>query len=70
MKKFAQRLRELREEKGISQHKIAPIFGISQSSYGDYELNISEPTLTMLVRMAEYFGVSVDYLLGREEYSG
>jgi len=70
MEKFAKRLRELREEKGISQRKIAPIFGISQSSYGDYELNISEPSLDMLIKIAEFFGVTVDYLLGREDYSG
>ena len=68
MENFAKRLRELRKEQNISQRKLAQIFGLSHTAYGDYERNINQPSLETLIVIAEYFGVTTDYLLGREEY--
>ena len=58
------RLRNLRGD--ISQQKIADNLGISQRAYSNYENGKREPDQAMLLKMAEYFNVSVDYLLGRD----
>lgn len=58
------RLSELRKE---SQQKIADRFGITQRTYSNYESGKSQIPDDLKIRFAEYFGVSVDYLLGREE---
>lgn len=68
MEVFAKRLIELRKEKGISQAQLAKEIGSSLSIVCYWETNRSEPTAPFLVRLAEYFQVSVDYLLGRKEY--
>lgn len=51
----------------ISQQKIADSLGISQRAYSNYENGMREPDQAMLLKIAEYFNVSVDYLLGRDE---
>lgn len=61
---FAIRLKELREEKGFSQMKLAQETGISQSSIARWELEKAEPTASALITLAKYFNESVDYLLG------
>ena len=61
------RLRELRLKKGVSQHKMADICGISRSAYGQYEYGISSPNPTQLAAMAAFFGVSIGYLVGVED---
>ena len=68
MKILSKRLKELRSEKGISQLQLAKIIGISQSVYCNYETGISEPTAHVIVKFADFFEVSADYLLGRKEY--
>ena len=68
MKIFAQRLRELRNEKDMSQKQIADVLRIRQQSYARYEMDTSEPCYDMLVEIAKYFGVSTDYLLGISDY--
>ncbi len=68
MEIFAQRLKELRKEKGLSQTQIAKHLNIKQQSYARYELNTSEPSYEMLVMIATYFDVSADYLLGIKDY--
>ncbi len=64
---FAKRLKELRKEKNISQQHLAEILQIRQQSYARYEANTSEPSYEMLVRIAQFFDVSTDYLLGIAE---
>lgn len=59
------RLKNLREEKKISQQKLALELNISQASISKYEKGLAEPDIPMLCTMAEYFHVSVDYLIGR-----
>ena len=68
MKIFAKRLRELRQEKGLSLVKLGEVLGLSHVSILRYEQNEAEPKQEMLNRIADYFGVSVDYLLGRTDY--
>lgn len=68
MKIFGERLKELRMEKGIGQATLAKILGVSSGIVCLWETDRSEPTAPNLVKLADYFDVSVDYLLGRIEY--
>ncbi len=65
---FAERLLELRKEKGISQAALAKHLQVSYAVICYWETNRSEPTAPNLVKIADYFDVSIDYLLGRKEY--
>lgn len=58
------RLKELREENGISQQKLADEFYISQQSIWKYKNGLSEPDIKTLIKFADFFDVSVDYLIG------
>ncbi len=60
------RLKELREKKGISQYKLASDLGVSQSTVGMWESGKNRPEAATLAALADYFEVSVDYLLGRQ----
>ncbi len=64
------RLKALREEAGKTQAELAAIFKISRQVYANYENGINEPSLKMLVVIADYFQCSVDYLLGRSDDFG
>ena len=57
-------LKALREEKGLSQQKLASYFNLSQQSIYKYENNLAEPDLSTLQAFADFFEVSVDYLIG------
>lgn len=59
------RLKELRKEYSISQQKLADQLNISQQSINKYENHNIEPDIAMLIRMADYFNTTVDYLIGR-----
>ena len=62
---FPRVLTHLRKEAGISQKKAAEALGVSQALLSHYEKGIRECGLLFLVRAADFYGVSVDYLLGR-----
>lgn len=62
--KICERLKELRKEKGLSQMELAKLTGLSQSSIGCWELGRTEPTASELIKLADFFGESVEYLLG------
>lgn len=64
---FKLRLKDLREEKGVSQQQLANILGISQGSVGNWESGIREPNFETIKKIADYFAVSTDYLLGRTD---
>ena len=68
MEIFALRLKELRAEKNVSQAALAKMIGSSCAIVCYWETNRSEPTAPYLVKIADLFNVSVDYLLGRAEY--
>jgi len=67
MKIFAERFLELRKEKKVSQAKAAKELDVSASIVCYWETNRSEPTIVNLEKIAKYFGVSTDYLLGLED---
>lgn len=68
MKIFAERLLELRKEKNVSQATLAKAIGVSYSIVCYWETDRSEPTGVNLVKLADFFDCSVDYLLGRKSY--
>lgn len=61
---FRSRLKELRESKGLSQKALAAILSVSQGTIGNWESGIREPNFEMVQRLADYFRVTTDYLLG------
>lgn len=61
------RLKSLRSEKEVGQKDIADFLNISTSAYGFYEQGKRKPPSEILNKLAEYFNVSVDYLLGRTD---
>lgn len=68
MKIFQTRLIEQRKLNGYTQRNLADLLQISQPSYIRYENGSAEPTFENLVKLADCFDVSVDYLLGRKEF--
>lgn len=63
-------LKKLRNEKGISQQHLATKLGISQQSINKYENHSIEPDIETLIAIADYFDVTVDYLIGRTDKDG
>ena len=57
-------LRLLREKHGVSQQKLAEAIGLTQQSINKYENHNIEPDIETLIRIADYFETSVDYLIG------
>ena len=57
----------LRRDRGLSQRKAAAELGISQAQLSHYENGVREPGLDFLCRACDYYGVTADYMLGREE---
>lgn len=64
MSVFAEQLKTLRKINGLIQKELAEKLKIKQNSYSDWENGKSEPNIEMLVRIADYFDVSLDYLMG------
>jgi transcriptional regulator with XRE-family HTH domain len=62
---FRKKLKELREKKGISQAALAKELNVWQSTIGNWESGTREPNFEMSQRIADFFGVTIDYLLGR-----
>lgn len=60
-------LKALRKERGLTQQEIADQFAISRVNYNRYETGARVPPVDMLEKFADYYGVSVDYLLGRTD---
>lgn len=60
------RLRELRLKKNISQEEVARHIGITRSAYSHYEINNRQPVYETLIKLAAFFGVSLDYIIGGE----
>lgn len=60
-------LKKLRIEKGLSQQKLASYINISQQSVYKYENDISEPDISTLKNLADFFETSIDYLVGNTD---
>ena len=67
MSVFSKRLVSLRKSKGVSQAFAAKEIRVSPRAYQKYEYEESEPTLSAASRIADFFGVSLDYLAGRSD---
>ena len=70
MIKFAERLREQKKKKKVTQSNMADFLGIKMRSYQNYEGGSHRPDYEGLVALADYFGVTTDYLLGRSDVRG
>lgn len=66
---FKERLKQLRKMRGLSQVALADKVGISKSTIGAYETEDRKPSREALKTLSEFFGVSIDYLLGDESRS-
>lgn len=64
---YFQRIRDLREDADLSQREIAAYLGIQQTVYSRYERGFQTMPLEHLIRLADYYNVSTDYLLGRTQ---
>lgn len=64
------RLKELRTEKNLSQEEIAKEIGTSQTNIGRWEKGLNEPSSGFVIKLANFFEVSTDYLLGRSDDFG
>lgn len=67
MDTFGDRLRHLRNERNLHQSELGEMLELSPSAIGSYERNLREPSYDHLIKMADLFGVSLDYLLCRTE---
>ncbi|MCL2674984.1 MAG: helix-turn-helix domain-containing protein [Firmicutes bacterium] len=63
-----ERLKELRAEKGVGQNKLAADLCLSNASISYWETGKQEPSASAIFKLARYFGVSADYILGLTEY--
>jgi transcriptional regulator with XRE-family HTH domain len=63
---FRERLQYLRERKRISRKVLSELCGLNSDAIRRYELGLREPTLHSLIAIADFFEVTVDYLVGRE----
>lgn len=59
------RIRDLREDKDLSQKQIAQMLGMSQTGYSKYETGENDIPTHILIKLADFYGTSIDYLLGR-----
>ncbi len=60
-------LRAIREDKDLRQKDIAQVLNVSQNTYSQYETGVISLTAEILIRLADYYDVSIDYLLDRTD---
>lgn len=58
-------IRNLRIDKGLTQKQIAEYLGVSQNTYSQYEIGVLNYPIDALLKLADFYNVSIDYLLGR-----
>lgn len=63
-------LSEIRKQKGITQKEAAKAANIAYQTYNNYENDKAIPPLDNLIKLADFFGCSIDYLVGREDEDG
>ena len=61
------RIRDLREDKDLNQTQVAKILGMSQTGYSKYETGENDLPSAILIKLADFYGVSVDYILERTD---
>lgn len=65
---LSKRLKECRQNKGYTQIQVATYSNITEKAYQNYELMTREPKLEILIKIADVYEVSLDYLVGRSEH--
>ena len=65
---FAKRLKELRIDKGLTQQQLADALKVDRTTVMKWELGERETNFTMLLKIADYFDTSCDYLIGKTDY--
>ena len=61
------RIRDLREDNDLTQKKVAQMLGMSQTGYSKYETGENDIPTAVLIKLADFYGTSTDYLLGRTD---
>lgn len=61
------RIRDLREDRDLTQEQLAKILGMSQTGYSKYETGENDVPTQVLIKLADFYHTSVDYLLGRTD---
>jgi len=59
------RIRDLREDRDLTQKQIAEVLGMSQTGYSKYETGENDIPTAILIKLADFYGTTTDYLLGR-----
>ena len=67
MNMYRMRIRDLREDRDLSQKALAELLQVHQTTYSDYELGKVNIPVPALHKLADFYGVSTDYLLGRTD---
>ena len=67
MNNFGEHLKKIRKSRGLTQKQLAADIGASERGIQQYELNERKPAFDILIVLADYFDVSLDYLVGRSD---
>ncbi len=62
------RIRELREDKKLNQTQVAKMLGMSQTGYSKYETGENDVPTTILIKLAQFYDTSTDYILGLTDF--
>ncbi|MCM1439212.1 MAG: helix-turn-helix domain-containing protein [Roseburia sp.] len=65
---FNNKIEELRRERHLTQKELAQLVGTSQGNISRWEMGMTEPNVIECWKLADFFGVSIDFLCGRKEY--
>lgn len=61
------RLKEIRKQNNLTQDQVAAIIGVAKTTYCNYEIGRTEMEFNSIIKLAKYYNVSIDYLMGVEE---
>ena len=64
---YGERLKQLRKERNIPQQTLAELAGVKIRGYQFYESETTEPNIKALIALADFYGVTIDYLVGRTD---
>lgn len=66
-REFTRRLKRLREKRGVSRRTLSELCGLHPDAVRRYERGLAQPSVEAVCALAEYFGVSTDWMLGRTD---
>lgn len=67
VRKMYRRIRDLREDRDLNQTQVARILGMSQTGYSKYETGENDLPTSVLIKLADFYGVSIDYILNQTD---